>query len=94
MIDQIRQPVGATFDVELEAVPTAGFRWTLTGSGGGPVVQLVDSAVTPGAAVGGRARQRFTFRAVSAGTTTLTFSYGRSWDREPRRAHQVHVTIG
>ncbi len=75
-------------------MPTAGFRWTFTGADTGTsVVEQVADAHLAAAAVGGRAWQRFKFRAVGPGTARLLFAYGRSWEPEPRRTEQVQVQV-
>jgi len=85
---------GSEFDVELEAKPTAGFQWQAELDGpAAEVLEAVSQDWDVGTAIGGSATQRFRFRAKSAGNVRVTFKYGRSGDPEPRRRHDVQVSV-
>jgi predicted secreted protein len=92
----IEVPVGATFDVPLESVPTSGFRWELSipDEARELVAPLGDEWQQNSCLAGGSAVQRFRFRASAPGEATLTFRYGRPWeDKPPREERTVSVRI-
>jgi len=77
--------VGQQFVVELESNPTTGFIWTATFDA--KVLSQVskDYTASPAAPglVGSGGKDKFTFKAVAAGTTDLTFGYHRSNESVP-----------
>lgn len=95
MSEALHAKVGEAFDVALEAVPTAGFRWEVSipaeGSG---LLTLDGSDWEPRTSLaGGSALQRFHFRGVAAGSVTLHFRYRRPWEGMDREQRAMTVTI-
>jgi inhibitor of cysteine peptidase len=68
---------GEDIVIELAADPTTGYSWTPT-VGADPTI-----AVQMGSDYAG-GHQRFTFRAVGRGKTTLRFDYRRAWESAPQ----------
>ena len=96
MDDELEVTVGQSFDVQLAALSSAGFRWALRpGADERKLVILNgDSWETDDKqSVGGTGRQRFTFTASQPGMAELTFDYGRSFDPKPTRSRTVKVSI-
>jgi predicted secreted protein len=83
--------VGETFEIPLEGVPTAGFTWEviLPPAAAERVVLLEQAWDRPSSRVGGRAVQRFRFRAVGPGDVVLTFRYRRRWQKAKPRGERV-----
>jgi inhibitor of cysteine peptidase len=69
------------FAVQLDANATTGYTWQLTADPGAQV-QLLGHTYTPAPPQqpGSGGTELFTFQAVAAGTTTLTFGYLRPWE--------------
>lgn len=76
---------GDEFIVELASSPATGYSWALVGQADPRVVALMASDFQPapssGPGVGGN--QRWIFRLVGPGATTISFGYGRSWENVP-----------
>ena len=94
MGETIETVVGASFDIALEATPTAGYRWE-------PVdlddaVELLGDDVESPSGLGGSARQVFHFRALRAGQARVILRYGRPWEAQEadRRRYTVRVRSG
>jgi predicted secreted protein len=87
--------VGELFEIDLEGVPTAGFVWQLhIPSEHAALLELLDSAWDrKGDSIGGTAVQRFRFRALVPGITTLTFGYRRPWEPTDRARRVIRVRI-
>lgn len=87
----IEVPVGGTFDVPLEGVPTSGFRWELSipDEARELIDPLGDEWEQASGLAGGPAVQRFRFRASGAGEATLTFRYARPWEEAPPREERT-----
>jgi predicted secreted protein len=84
---------GETFDLRFEAAPTAGYKWSMVGDGAG-IVELVGSDFEPsGDAPGAPATQVVRLAAVSAGTITLVFRYGRPWEATSTDERSVEVEV-
>ena len=89
-------PVGATFDVRLEGIPSSGFRWSLSipDEARELIASLGDDWEQASGLAGGSAVQRFRFRASAPGEATLTFRYARPWEEAaPRDERSVSVRI-
>jgi len=82
--------------IELSADPATGYSWALVGHADPSVVTLIDSDYVspPTSAVATPGRQRWTFRLVGPGTTTITLGYGRTWANAPaERATMFSVVV-
>jgi len=88
---------GEVVAIELASNPTTGYSWALTGQPDPTVATLIDTdfAAAPPTALGqGGGHQRWTFKLVAPGTTTLVFSYGRTWENAPaQKATMFSVTV-
>jgi len=91
--DPIRVNVGDVFEVRLEGVPTAGYRWALDlNDEQRELVELVATAwESPAGVLGGEATQAFRLRARRSGEAMLSFGYRRPW--EPAAVAEKHITV-
>ena len=64
--------------IDLASDPTTGHEWRIGALPDARVLALLNADYVAGATAGG-GLQRFTFRAVAPGTTTMRFDYGRPW---------------
>ena len=78
----IETTVGQDIVIALESNPTTGYTWRVAGRVDPAIVALISSDYepSPSTALGSGGRQRWTFRAVGRGTTTLRFDYARPWE--------------
>lgn len=83
---EVRLHVGQGLSIALPSNGTTGYRWQVTGMEQGvlaPGIPFGQEAVDPHppgmVGVGGVTRWRFI--AAEPGSVTLTFAYGRSWER-------------
>jgi len=77
---------GELIIVELPSNPTTGYSWMLVAQPDPTVATLMDTdyEVSPSSTLGqGGGHQRWTFRLVAAGSTSITFGYGRTWENAP-----------
>ena len=88
---------GHDFLIALESNPTTGYSWTASVSNAnvedeGSAYQA--NKVAPHV-VGAGGQQIFSFEGSAAGTTTITFSYARPWEKGKSAAKTVvfHVTV-
>jgi inhibitor of cysteine peptidase len=95
MSGPLRVIAGQAFDVSLEAVPTAGYRWeaTIPADATARVNLLGSDWVPERPGLGGTAKQHFHFRALAPGTVVIHFRYSRSWDTVARDEQEVTVSI-
>ncbi len=93
--DQIKLPLGATFEVALSENRTTGFRWELT-QRGEPACVLLNDRFARGSAVGQPGTHVWQFQAQRAGPAIIELCYVRSWekDRPPARAFALRVEVG
>ena len=81
-VSTIETAVGRNIVIALESNPTTGYVWRVAGRVDQAIVGLMSSDYepSPSTALGAGGHQRWTFRAVGQGTTTLRFDYARSWE--------------
>jgi len=81
----IAASTGEDVIIELASNPTTGHSWMLSGQPDPLVAALMDTDYTanPSTALGAGGHQRWTFRAVGRGSTTIRFTYGRTWEPAP-----------
>ena len=88
---------GELIIVELASNPTTGYSWMVTGQPDPTVATLMetDYQTSPSTTLGlGGGYQRWTFRLVAPGTSTIVFSYGRTWENAPaQNATMFTVTV-
>lgn len=90
----VETAVGDEFEVELEGVPTAGFRWEASPPEPACVRLLGDEVEAARGRAGGPAVQRFRFEALASGEAELRFAYRRPWEPGPPRAERsIRVTV-
>jgi predicted secreted protein len=93
--DELNVTAGSSFDLRLEALATAGFRWMprLTEQDREMLRVVGEGWEPPGASTGGMSYQIFTFEARRPGDVELTFEYARSWEPQPIRTRTFRVHI-
>jgi predicted secreted protein len=78
---------GQEFRIVLEANPTTGYVWKMSGTPDDSVVKLVgDEYRTPsvsGPRTGVGGTHFWTFRGVGPGETRITLTYSRPWEKVP-----------
>ena len=81
----IETTLGRDFVIELESNPMTGYTWRVTGRVDPALVALISSDYepSPSTALGASGHQRWTFRAVGRGTTTIRLDYIRPWEATP-----------
>jgi predicted secreted protein len=94
--EDLRVSAGEVFEISLDALPSAGFKWWLRLSGeDDPRFQLLDQSwddPNP-SRVGGLSRQRFAIRALQPGDADLRFEYSRPWEDRPVKIRTVRVHV-
>ena len=82
--------VGRQFEIDLEAIPGAGYMWELTGH---PTeLELVSQKVVSILRkIGGNSTQRFTLVAHQPGNFSLAFQLKRKWEKDPVRISEFSV---
>ena len=95
----IRLNVGDRLLVRLVGTPSTGFSWVrvhpgqLTSEPLEPVVEGTCTISDQCGAVGRPGTYEFQYRAVHAGTVTLSFAYQRPWEDEPADRFSVVVWV-
>jgi inhibitor of cysteine peptidase len=88
---------GQTLEVELEANPTTGYSWDVTGSVNAGVLRQKRKFkyIPESDLVGAGGIQIFYFEGLQRGKAELTFEYRRPWekDTEPAGKHIVRVNV-
>ena len=81
-VPTIETTVGQDIVIALESNPTTGYTWRVSGRVDQAIVGLISSDYEPSlsTALGAGGHQRWTFRAVGRGTTTIRLDYARSWE--------------
>lgn len=95
MVDVRRVQVGDSFDICLDATPTAGFRWEVEMPPEADALLMSQGRDTEAArgVVGGSARQCFHFQALAPGQVNLHFRYGRPWEATVQEEKVVSIHI-
>jgi len=78
----IETTVGQDIVIALESNPTTGYGWQVGGRVDSAIVAQISSDYepSPSTALGAGGHQRWTFRAVGRGTTTIRLDYARPWE--------------
>ena len=82
-VSTIETAVGRNIVIALESNPTTGYVWRVAGRVDQAIVGLISSDYEPSPSttvLGVSGHQRWTFRAVGRGTTTIRFDYARPWE--------------
>ena len=81
--------------VSLDENPSTGYGWQYAASEDG-IVQLTDDEYhsdAPAGVVGAGGVRALSFAGLKEGTVTLTFTYLRSWERDPIRTVVIEITV-
>jgi inhibitor of cysteine peptidase len=86
--------VGDQFAVTLDSNPSTGYSWQSVGFDHS-VVNLISSEFKRGdrRMPGGGGKQIWTFKAVGAGSTTISFRYVRPWEKDAPAAKTASVGV-
>lgn len=94
---KIETAAGMTFIIQLDENPTTGYQWADAVISDSSVIKQADSsyASTPVASdiVGSGGTRTITFKALKAGTVTITLNYQRSWEKKPAETLTFNVTV-
>ena len=76
---------GESFIIELPGDPATGYSWSMVGQPDPTIATLIttDFATVPSPTSGTSGHERWTFRLVAPGTTSITFGYGRTFAISP-----------
>jgi inhibitor of cysteine peptidase len=93
--DTIAVAEGAEFVIALPANPSTGYSWT-AGDDDGDVAFVSSRQLAGGSQPGAAGTQELTFRATSAGTSTLHLAYARPFEEgvPPVKTAQFAVAVG
>jgi predicted secreted protein len=83
------------FEIVLEGIPTAGYRWVLVNpfEAAEVIQELGHEWQSSTSLVGGPAREHFRFRAVAEGEVKLRFHYRRPWEDKAREERTFAVRV-
>ena len=87
---------GQVLAVDLEGNPTTGYTWEAQDLDTGIIQQQGNPAYQSRSdLIGSPGVQKFTFKAVGAGKTTLKMIYHRPWEKgkEPLKVFSVSITV-
>jgi predicted secreted protein len=91
----IRCKAGSTFSIVLDSNPTTGYQWQLADSRDGRLLKFINSryraSKTDLAGAGGK--ETWSFKALSAGQTTIIFEYLRPWEKNKEPAKKTVFKI-
>ncbi|OGN88322.1 MAG: hypothetical protein A2Z74_07310 [Chloroflexi bacterium RBG_13_46_9] len=99
VVKEIEVKAGETFTIVLDSNATTGFQWTAQANTGDAKVieQATHQYIAPNtgdAPVAGMAGvEEWTFKAVNAGTTTITLSYNRPWEGGEKGVRTFELTV-
>ena len=93
----IHAKVSEEFSIILDANPTTGYQWQLANPFDEKILKLIgsDYKAPKTKRVGAGGKEIWTFKALAAGQTTISFKYVRSWekDKEPGKSIAFAVNI-
>ena len=88
--------VGDGVKLSLAENPTTGYRWEFV-TKPEPYCVILNDAYTadPGGAIGSGGAHEWAFRAVSAGTGTLSLAYRRPWEKDtaPAQTYKLKIAV-
>jgi predicted secreted protein len=88
----IEAHVGETFELVVDAIPTAGYQWTIEVQGG--AIRLIDRTLdTPPHKLGGSVREHFIVQATQPGPATIKLALTRPWEATAAERHSFDVTV-
>ncbi len=92
---ELEVKAGDTFTINLDSNATTGFQWTVQAKIANESVlsQIAHDYVAPnGKALGQAGTEQWTFKAVNAGTTTVSLSYDRTWEGGEKGVRTFELT--
>jgi inhibitor of cysteine peptidase len=93
----IRVKVNKEFSIILDTNPTTGYQWQLANPLDEKILKLTSSdyKAPKTKRVGAGGKEVWTFKALAAGQTTISFKYVRPWekDKEPEKSIAFAVNI-
>lgn len=93
----LRLTVGQATTIELEENPSTGYRWVVDpkASVNASILHIDDRGFSQDTGgkrlLGAPGIHRWSIEATSAGSASVTFVYGRSWESTSVRTHQVAI---
>ncbi len=81
------------FQIELPAIPSAGYLWSVNISAGEGRLLTEQSRTPDTVAVGGGITQVFTFVADKPGTLVIDAVYQRPWEGKPAEQKTFTITV-
>lgn len=86
---------GQEFEIVFEGVPASGFTWQLLHDAdrASVIEELGHEWKADTSLAGGRAAERFRFRALAVGEAVLRFQYRRAWESEAREERTFTVRL-
>ena len=92
MPDELNVSPGDEIEVQLEEVPTTGYKWTQEGQPNDFLsMTKSDLALHDTAVAGGGGKRTFRFRVTGEGQSTLSFTNRRPWGGEPAAQSQIKI---
>lgn len=80
------------FDIDLEAIPGAGYMWELTRHP--EQIDLISQKIVSiSKAIGGTSTQRFTLVAHQPGNYGLGFELKRTWEKNPVKTSEFEIQV-
>ena len=93
---EVQIATGGSLVVTLESNVTTGFKWELSGVTDQTVLQQDGEPeyVPPAAsALGAGGTEVWTFKALKAGTSTISMAYSRPWERGEKGVNTFNLTV-
>lgn len=92
---QVEIGVGGSFTVTLDSNVTTGYSWELKGISDTSVLEKTDNKyVAPTSnLMGASGKEVWTFKALKAGTTTLSMDYSQPWEGGQKGANSFNVIV-
>lgn len=95
--EEISAQTGQNFSMLLSSNPTTGFRWSLAVVPEAAIATLITNEYIPPAKamIGAGGNEKWSFRAVGKGRTSISFIYTRPWekDAEPARRETFSINV-
>jgi inhibitor of cysteine peptidase len=94
-VSDVETRVGEEFEIELESVPTSGFRWQVAALDAERLRLLADDEIVASTErIGGAAVHRFRFQALAPGEAELRLALSRPWEsKPPAEEREFRVTV-
>ncbi len=92
---EVEVKAGDTFTITLDSNATTGFQWTVQANIANESIlnQKAHDYVAPnGNALGQAGTEQWTFKAVNAGTTTVSLSYDHTWEGGEKGVRTFELT--